>query len=197
MACARSIGAGIPHHGIKADLTNPKHLAALRARNETLPRLLLLLGNSLGAFDAPAMLGALRALMRDGDLLLVDGEIGHDRETLAGYDNPTNRAFALAPLLSIGLTESDGRLGFEALDDLRPGLHRLGKSFELVKDVQLTMAGLPLAFRAGERITMSHSGKYSREGFEALIADHRLSTVQEWTSEDGRFVMMLVKPAAV
>jgi uncharacterized SAM-dependent methyltransferase len=194
MACARSVSVGIPHHGIKADLTNPKHLAALRARNETLPRLLLLLGNSLGAFDPPALLAGLRALMRDGDLLLVDGELGHDRDTLAGYDNPTNRAFALAPLQSIGLSDSDGRLVFEAMADLRPGLHRLGKSFELVRDVRITVAGLPVAFQAGERITMSHSGKYSRDGFAALLAEQCLTPVHEWLSDDGRFLMVLATP---
>src|ERR671924_306803 len=137
------------------------------------------------------MLGALRALLREGDLLLVDGEIGQDRETLAGYDNPANRAFALAPLLSVGLSESDGRLVFQPLDDLRPGVHRLGKSFELVKGVHLTVAGLPVDLQAGECIRMNHSGKYSREGFIALLEEQRLAPVHEWDSEDGRFVMVL------
>jgi uncharacterized SAM-dependent methyltransferase len=192
MACARSITVGIPHHGIKADLTNPKHVAALRAKDNT-PRLFLLLGNSLGAFDPPAMLGALRPLLRENDLLLLDGEIGHDRETLAGYDNPVNRAFALAPLLTIGLSESDGRLVFEARPDLRPGLHRLGKYFELVKDVTISVAGLPLALQAGERISMNHSGKYSREGFAGLLAENRLTPVKELLSDDGRFLMVLAR----
>jgi uncharacterized SAM-dependent methyltransferase len=194
MACAQSASVGIPHHGIKADLTNPKHLAALRARNETLPRLLLLIGNSLGAFDPPAMLAALRPLLRDNDLVLLDGELGQDRETLAGYDNPTNRAFALAPLLSIGLSESDGRLVFDAMDPVRPGVHRLGKSFHVNRDRELTVGGLPLTLRAGEHIRMSHSGKYSREGFMGVLEESGLEAVEEWTSDDGRFLMVLAKP---
>jgi uncharacterized SAM-dependent methyltransferase len=195
MACAQSVRIGIPHHGIKADLTNPTHLAALHSRNETLPRLFLLLGNTLGAFDPPAMLGALRPLLRESDLLLLDGEIGHDRETVASYDNPTNRAFALAPLTSIGLSEADGKLNFEAMEDLRPGLHRLGKSFEFVRDVQITVAGLPLTLHAGERLSMSHSGKYSRKGFADLLTTSRLAPVHEWLSADGRFLMVLTRPS--
>jgi uncharacterized SAM-dependent methyltransferase len=195
MACAQSVRLGIPHHGIKADLTNPKHLAALHAADDTPPRLFLLIGNTLGAFDPPAMLAGLRPLLREQDLLLLDGEIGHDRETIAGYDNPVNRAFALAPLVSIGLSEADGKLVFEPMEDLRPGLHRLGKSFELVRDVKTTVAGLPLALQAGARIRMSHSGKYSRDGFGRLLAENRLTAVHEFLSDDGRLLMVLARPS--
>src|SRR5881392_3034976 len=75
LACQGAIGAGLPALGIKADFTRPDHLAALAADSGTPPRLVLLLGNTLGAFDPLAAARQLRALLRPHDLLLVDGEI--------------------------------------------------------------------------------------------------------------------------
>src|SRR2546430_9093478 len=51
MACAGALSAGVPAQGVKADFTNPTHLQALAAEPETPPRLLLLIGNTPGAFD--------------------------------------------------------------------------------------------------------------------------------------------------
>jgi uncharacterized SAM-dependent methyltransferase len=193
MACQHAAGRGIAHRGVKADLTNPDHLARLHPELDSPPRLLLMLGNTLGAFDPAATLTSLRSVMRDGDVLLVDGELGSDDETRAGYDNPVNRAFAFAPLKSIGLGEADGKLVFEVMEDLRPGLHRLGKYFELTRAVDVVIAGVPLQFRAGERIKMSHSGKYRRQAFTDLLADTGLVPQDEFLSDDRRFLMVLAK----
>ncbi|MGH7671485.1 MAG: L-histidine N(alpha)-methyltransferase, partial [Gemmatimonadales bacterium] len=131
LACRGALAAGFPAHGIKADVTRADHLAALAAGPETPPRLVLMLGNTLGAFDPPAAAGALRDLMRPGDLLLVDGEVYSGGETVAGYDNPLNRRFAWAPLHAVGIGDADGELRFEVREDARlPGLHPLAKYFE-------------------------------------------------------------------
>jgi len=89
---------GFPAQGIKADFTNPTHLKALAAEPETPPRLVLLIGNTLGAFDPIAEARDLARLLRPGDTLLVDGEVYAGDATVAGYDNPLNRRFAWAPL---------------------------------------------------------------------------------------------------
>jgi uncharacterized SAM-dependent methyltransferase len=194
MACQQAAGRRIAHRGVKADLTNPDHLAWLRPDPPgSPPRLLLMLGNTLGAFDPAATLTSLRSLMREDDVLLVDGELGSDDETRAGYDNPVNRAFAFAPLKSLGLDEADGKLVFEVMEDLRPGLHRLGKYFELSRAVDVMIAGVLLHFRAGERIRMSHSGKYKRQAFTDLLRETGLSPQHEFLSDDGRFLMVLAK----
>src|SRR5437879_13087785 len=75
MACAGALSAGLPAQGIKADFTNPTHLQALAAEPETPPRLVMLIGNTLGAFDPIAEARDLARLLRPGDTLLVDGEI--------------------------------------------------------------------------------------------------------------------------
>ena len=124
MACGGALAAGFPAQGIKADFTNPTHLTALAAEPEAPPRLILLIGNTLGAFDPIAEARELARLLRAGDALLVDGELYAGEVTVAGYDNPLNRRFAWAPLNAVGIREGDGELVFEAADDPRlPGLH--------------------------------------------------------------------------
>lgn len=194
MACAGAAERGVKCRGIKADLTNPTHLSSLIPGLETPCRLVLLIGNTLGGFGALHMLRSLRPLFRDRDLLLVDGELQNDSDTRAGYENPLNRAFAFAPLRSIGIGESDGALVFEPRKDERPGVHRLGKYFRADVDLALRVAGEPFNLRAGERIEMNHSGKYERGAFLKLLTDGGFEPDAEFLSEDQRFLMVLGRP---
>lgn len=194
MACAGAAERGLICRGIKADLTNPAHLSGLVPGRETPCRLVLLLGNTLGGFDPLDMLRRLRPLVRGHDLLLVDGELQNDSDTRAGYENPLNRAFAFAPLRSIGISESDGALVFEPRTDVRAGVHRLGKYFRADVDLALRVGGEPFNLRAGERIEMNHSGKYERGALLKLIADGGFEPRAEFLSEDRRFLMVLARP---
>jgi uncharacterized SAM-dependent methyltransferase len=196
MACQGALAAGFPARGIKADVTNPAHLAALAADAGTPRRLIVMIGNTLGAFDPPAAAGALRGLLRTGDLLLVDGELYSGSETVAGYDNPLNRRFAWAPLHAVGIGEGDGELRFEVREDARlPGLHPLAKYFEARRDVAARLGGETLAVRAGERIEMNHSYKYAADAFLRMLAGAGLAPRWRGTSADGRFLMVLAGPA--
>lgn len=197
LACANALKAGVPCQGIKADLADPAHLAALAPRKDGPLRLWLLLGNTLGGFDPPDMLRQLRALLRNDDLLLVDGELHNDAGTKSGYDNELNRAFAMGPLRSIGVKDADGDLVFEPRADLAPGLHRLGKYFQTKVDMTVMVGGEPVTFKAGERIEMNHSGKYSRSAFFSLLDSCGLNPAGEWLSEDGRFLMVLARPGSL
>jgi uncharacterized SAM-dependent methyltransferase len=192
MACAGALAAGFPAQGIKADFTNPTHLAALAAEPETPPRLMLLLGNTLGAFDPIAEAGELTRLLRPGDALLVDGEIYAGDATVAGYDNPLNRRFAWAPLNAVGIRESDGELVFAAADDSRlPGLHLIPKYFEAGRDVEARIGGEALRLARGERLAMNHSYKYAAESFLRILSDAGLAASWQGRSDDDRFLMVL------
>ena len=194
LACQGALAVGLATLGIKADVTRAGHLAALAADPETPPRLVLLLGNTLGAFDPIAAARDLRALLRPQDLLIVDGEIYAAQQTLAGYDNPLNRRFAWAPLHAVGITEADGELVFEdRTDDRLPGLHPLAKHFRATRDVaaHLGGGGESLTLRSGERLEMNHSYKYDASTFLRILADAGLTVRWRGTSDDGRFLMVL------
>ena len=196
MACAGALSAGFPAQGIKADFTNPRHLQALAAEPETPPRLLLLIGNTLGAFDPIAEARDLAGLLRRGDALLVDGEVYAGDATVAGYDNPLNRRFAWAPLNAVGIREGDGELVFAAADDARlPGLHLIPKYFQAGRDVEALMGGEALRLARGEQLAMNHSYKYAPETFLGILSDAGLTVRWQATSDDQRFLMALASRA--
>ena len=192
MACGGALAAGIPAQGIKADFTRADHLAALAADPETPPRLVMLIGNTLGAFDPIAEARELRQLLRPGDLLIVDGEIYSGEQTVAGYDNPLNRRFAWAPLHSVGIRETDGELKFEdAADGRLPGLHPLRKHFRAGRAVAALVGGETLPLQAGDKLEMNHSYKYAEATFLRILTDAGLAVRWQGKSDDRRFIMVL------
>lgn len=194
MACAAAGPAGLDCQGVKADVADAGHLAAI-GDSWPHPRLWLMLGGTLGAFDAPEYARVLVRLLAPDDYLVIDGEIFSGAGTLAGYDNPLNRQFAFGPLRGLGLVEpADGVLQFETItDDRYAGFFRLRKHFLPARDLALNVAGETLRWRAGERVEMNWSGKYARETFLALLADAGLAQAAHYFSADERFVMALAR----
>lgn len=197
-ACAAVATEGFPVRGFKADVGDPAHREALRGAPGDPPRLVLLLGNMLGAFDPLLFAGPLGDFLRPEDRLLVDGEVGAGADTLAGYDNPINRRFAFAPLAGVGLTEADGELRFDLVaDPRRPGLTCVTKHFRARRDLSIQLAGKTLVLSAGETVTMSGSHKYAPGDFAALLRDVAgLEIEREETTEDGRYAMALARKPA-
>jgi uncharacterized SAM-dependent methyltransferase len=192
MAIAEASGVGVRAEGVKADLTRPDHLDALEASPDGPPRLVVLVGNTLGAFDPQGYARTLARFLRDQDLVLVDGELYSGQETLAGYDNPVNRRFAWAPLHAVGIRDEDGELRFETVEDSDvPGLYAVTKHFEASKDAEAMMGGDSLRLAAGERVAMSRSGKYAEGTFTQILEHAGLGIRWRGRSEDGRFVMAL------
>ena len=196
MACGGALGAGFPALGIKADFSRAEHLAALAPEPESPARLVMVVGNTLGAFDPIAEARALRGLLRPQDLLIVDGELYAGAQTVAGYDNPLNRRFAWAPLTAVGISEADGEIVFEDTADQRlPGLHPLSKHFRARRDVSAFLGGESLTLKAGERVAMNHSYKYDEAAFLKLLGDAGLDVRWKGRSDDDRFLMVLAGPA--
>jgi len=196
MACAGALAAGFAAQGVKADFTQPSHLEALAPEPEAPPRLVLLIGNTLGAFDPIAEARELAGLLRREDALLVDGEVYAGQTTVAGYDNPLNRRFAWAPLNAVGIRDSDGELVFEAADDPRlPGLHLVPKHFRAGRDVEALLGGEALRLARGERLDMNHSYKYAPETFLRILSDAGLAVRWQARSDDQRFLMALASRA--
>lgn len=193
LACAAPAARAV--HGFKLDIGSDQHLEALAAAvcQSGGSAVYTVLGNTLGAFDPDRFPARLRRLMRPEDRALFDGEIFAGDETLRGYDHPTNRRFAFAPLASLGLTESDGELRFE----LRPGssgLHEVVKYFVPARDLELKIAGRDLRLRKGDPLRMSSSLKYDEPAFFERIERGGFRVEFSDKSDDGRFLLAAAKP---
>ncbi len=190
MACQEAIRARIRYRAWKADAET--HLSSLKP--DRLPRLYLILGNTLGAFSPAKMCRMIGRLMRPSDFLLVDGEL-YSSETLAGYDNSLNRNFAFAPLASVGIGTEDGQLVF-ILKKCRTqkGVYLLAKYFQPNRDFSANVGGNIIRLTKGEKLFMNHSGKYTHSAFFALLrlagCTHR---VCEFVSQDQKFIMALMQ----
>jgi len=195
MALAGAAPVARAVQGFKLDIGSDQHLEALAAAVSQSGRSAVysVLGNTLGAFDPDRFPARLRRLMRPEDRVLFDGEIFAGEETLRGYDHPTNRRFAFAPLASLGLTESDGELRFE----LRPGtngLHEVVKSFVPARDLELKVAGRELCLRSGASLRMSSSLKYDEPAFLERIEQGGFGIEFSEKSDDGRFLLAAAVP---
>ena len=178
--------------GVKLDVANDAHLAALDDLGGAGHRLFAVLGNTLGAFGPQTFPQRLHRTMRPGDSALFDGEIFAGEETLRGYDHPDNRRFAFAPLAGLGLEEGrDGALRFE-LRSREDGLHEVVKYFEPARDVEIAFAGQKLQLSKGRRLRMSSSIKYDEATFFKLVQAQGLELVHSARSEDSKFLLALV-----
>jgi len=196
LACAAPVARAA--QGFKLDMGSDHHLEALSAAvcRSGRSAVYTVLGNTLGAFDSDRFPVRLRRLMRPTDHVLFDGEIFAGEETLRGYDHPTNRHFAFAPLASLGLTESDGELRFE----LRPGsngLHEVVKYFVPARDVELRIAGRELRLRQDKPLRMSSSLKYDEAAFFERIERGGFRIEFSERSDDGRFLLVGAAPQNV
>lgn len=196
-ACKSAVQDGFECTGIKADIARLDHLTKLeREDKKSDPRFVLLLGNTLGAFDPLEYCRHLKQILRPQDYLMVDGEIFGGKETMAGYDNLLNRRFAFAPLRSIGIDEADGELRFEARDDNRmAGLHFISKHFRPARDLDIPLSVTSFKLMKDERLDMNFSYKYSLETFRRLLEENtRLRILVQHISDDKRFCLVLASP---
>lgn len=178
---------------LKADLSNSAHLADLQANRDDPPRLIMMLGNTMGAFDPLTLPRQLASILRPQDFLLLDGELFSPTETLTGYDNPINRQFAFGPLRSVGLSEpSDGTLHFATdRDDRQPGLYRIRKHFHAAGNLTIMLAGETVRLVAGAHIEMNWSYKYDREALVSLLTTAGMQPVAQYDSVDKQLLTLL------
>ena len=183
--------------GVKLDEFLEEHLAQLaKLAQQTADGSIIysVLGNTFGAFDPHDFPRRLWKIMRPADWALVDGEIFAGEETLAGYDHPDNRRFAFAPLAALGAEEGrDGALRFE-LRAGSDGVHEVVKYFEPGRDLEIRYGGGEIHLPRGQRLRMSSSLKYDEPRFLELAQAKVFSLAHFAKSDDGRFMLALLKP---
>ena len=195
IACQSAKDKNFACRGLKADLNNDSHLKEMQAILDEKPRLIMMLGNTLGAFDPMKFASKLDKIMRPQDFLILDGELFNQTDTLAGYDNPINRQFAFGPLSSVGLSEpNDGRLHIQTdIDNRQAGLYRIRKHFQASRDLKIMLAGETVQILSDTNIEMSWSYKYDRDALTGLITSSGMQLAAEYISTDKRFLTLLVK----
>ena len=195
IACQSAKEKNFACRGLKADLNNDSHLTEMQAILDEKPRLIMILGNTLGAFDPLKFATKLDNIMRPQDFLILDGELFNETDTLAGYDNPINRQFAFGPLSSVGLSEpNDGRLHIQTdIDNRQAGLYRIRKHFQASRDLKIMLAGETVQILSDTNIEMSWSYKYDRDALTGLITSSGMQLAAEYLSTDKRFLTLLVK----
>src|SRR5437762_10308049 len=139
MACAAAEDEEVDTLGIKADISSPMHLVLAADASEN-PKLFVLCGNTLGAFDPLDQVRQLSQCMREDDRLIVDAEIHDDATALASRETPVGQRFAFGPLASLGLTKDDGEIRFEERRDERhEGLFVITRQFQPARDLRMNV----------------------------------------------------------
>src|SRR5438874_899504 len=182
----------VPHaSGFKCDLSDDRQLRDVcQAAKDERPGSVIfsVLGNTLGAFDPLQFPRRLRQHLNSKDWFIFDGEI-FSEQTLAGYDNPTNRRFAWGPLTGVGISDQDGSLEFSTAP-AGHGLVSVIKHFLARRDLRVNIGGEVIAISAGEKLRMSSSIKYaSKSALLGFVEAAGFRIEQHWASSDGNFVL--------
>jgi len=188
-ACAVADDDDFENTGIKADISSPVHLVYAADAAEP-PRLFIMSGNTLGSFDPLAEIRYVAQCLRSGDVLIVDGEIYHERETIARREQPAVRGFLAALLKTAGIELSDGEIRFEdKIDERHSGLHQITRSFRAERDLAASVNGEQVPVQRGELIGLNFQYSYTRDTFHWLLRQQGgFDIEQEFTSADGCFL---------
>jgi uncharacterized SAM-dependent methyltransferase len=193
-ACAGADDEDIETVGIKADISSPVHLVYAADAAEP-PRLFIMSGNTMGAFDPLAEIRYVAQCMKPDDRLIIDGEVFDQEKSMARRDNPSARKFVSALLASVGIEDEDGDIGFNLKrDDRHLGLHLITRYFRAERDLSATVAGQEIPLERGERIGMNFQYAYTPEAFRWLVSQHGgLQILKEYSSPDARFLTIMCK----
>ena len=154
-------------------------------------------GSSIGNFmprDAVALLASVRRHFpsRPGSGLLIGVDAKKDRSRLdAAYDDALG---VTAAFNRNALVHLNRRFGFDfALDGFvhrgfyNPAEGRIEMHLESTRDQVVSLGSAKRRFAAGERIHTENSYKYTREEFEALLAEAGYSQVRAWGAPGGDY----------
>jgi uncharacterized SAM-dependent methyltransferase len=189
MACAGAEDDDFEATGIKADISSPVHLIYAADAAEA-PRLFIFSGNTMGSFDPLAEIRYIAQCMKPGDRLIIDGELYDQHKSMSRRDNPAARKFVSSLLASIGISDNDGEIKFNAkTDERREGLHLITRYFRAERDVSATVASREIPLERGERIGLNFQYTYTADAFRWLLTKNGgLEILKEYTSHDARFL---------
>lgn len=149
-------------------------------------------------FEPTAILPKLASLVRSQDWLLFSANLAPGTDYAAGvekilpqYDNLPTREWLLTFLLDLGVECNDGELHFEIEEDTGSGLHRVTSNFHFIRSRRIEIEADRFEFRAGDRLRMFFSFRYTPSRVQKNLARHGLEVVKQWitpSEEEGVFL---------
>jgi uncharacterized SAM-dependent methyltransferase len=193
-ACGGADDEDVETVGIKADISSPVHLVYAADAAEP-PRLFIMSGNTLGAFDPLAEIRYIAQCLKPEDRLIIDGEIFDERESMERRNNPAVHRFIWTLLASVGIGPDDGEIRFELKRDERhEGLRLITRHFRAERDLSTNVAGQKIPLERGERIGLNFQYLYTPEAFEWLLREHGgLEIAMRFGSSGQRFITALCR----
>jgi uncharacterized SAM-dependent methyltransferase len=194
MACAGADDEDIETVGIKADISSPVHLVYAADAAEP-PRVFIMSGNTMGAFDPLAEIRYIAQCMKPEDRLIIDGELFDEQKTMGYRDQPAARNCASTLFGSLGIGRDDGEIRFNhKRDERHDGLHLIIRHFRATQDLSATVAGEEVSLEHGDRIGMNFQYTYTPEAFRWLLHEQGgLEILKEYRSPDARFLTAVCK----
>lgn len=156
---------------------------AINGENCREPRVVALLGNTIGNLDQTEACSALRRLVRKGDLAVVEVfVVGAGEEEAAGevYGSPAYHEFLLAAVAGAGLDPRGGRLDvdFGRLSVCGQEVRVVQNYFVLGGEVVVEGGGGKLRLAAGHRLPLVKSLRYGRDSLCRIISDNGFQVVR-------------------
>jgi hypothetical protein len=193
-ACAGADDEDIETVGIKADISSPVHLVYAADAAEP-PRLFIISGNTVGAFDPLAEIRYIAQCLKPEDRLIIDGELFQEGKSLERRNNPAVHRLIWAVLASVGIGPDEGEIRFELKrDDRHEGLHLITRHFHAERDLIANVAGQRISVQRGERIGLNFQYLYTPEAFEWLLREHGgLEILMAFGNAGRRFMTALCR----
>jgi L-histidine Nalpha-methyltransferase len=167
-------------------------------------RLVAFLGGTIGNLlpaERVAFLARLRAVLREGDSLLLGTDLVKDPEVLvAAYDDPAGVTAAfnknVLAVLNAELGANFDRDAFDhvAVWDARAEWIEMRLRSSLDQQVTVPAVGLTVDFAEGEEMRTEVSAKFRRGGVQAELAAAGFALRSWWTDDKERFGLSLSVP---
>jgi uncharacterized SAM-dependent methyltransferase len=188
---ARDAVAELPCAPLVCDLATIGDLPAIfnQPEPDRTVRLLTFFG-MIPNFEPSLILPRLAELVRPEDWLLFSANLvpGPDdadmQRILPGYDNPLTRDWLTTFLFDLGFTPEDGTVFF-SIDTSASGHRRVAADFDLTTSRALKVEGELFEFKAGEKIRLFFSCRYTPDQIRALLKLHQLEVRGQWIAASG------------
>jgi L-histidine Nalpha-methyltransferase len=202
LAAGSRLTVEYPGLSVRAVLADFETQAEILAAHESpSPRLVLFLGGSIGQLtpgQRAEFLQKLRGAFRQGDMLLLGIDLVKDPAMImAAYNDSAGVSAAFAKnLLAVLNTHVGADFNLDAFDlvvawNSEIECMEMWLQSRISQVVRLPEIDLSIDFAAGERIQMSISAKFRRDGIRAELEGAGFSLRHWWTDPHGQYALSL------